>query len=264
LILFRHFNFLKENIVIMFKYLSEYKASFYSVLLEQFVFLGVNLLMFSVMVENFSDVVGWKFSEFVLFLALVDYMMVLTGIFAWRNWLKSEIISGDFNLKVLRPLNVFWFNYFYKLAHHAFLYSMLNLFVYGFLLFYFKINLVNVWLGVGLFFLIALFWLCFVEFYRSLDWIGLGLSEIFGRPFFNFNWNFKSFPAPFFKKFNLRFVLLIFPSYFLGALVLPVLRGFEVLNFWFYIWFLICGILILCGLISIIWRYGLKNYGAFG
>jgi ABC-type uncharacterized transport system permease subunit len=64
-------DFLKENIILMFKYLGEYKASFYSVLFEQFIYLFVNLLLFSILFNNFTDVVGWSFKEFILFLCLL-------------------------------------------------------------------------------------------------------------------------------------------------------------------------------------------------
>jgi len=262
--LVRHLNFFKENVVIMFKFLSEYKASFYSVLGEQIVFISVNLLLFSVMVENFADVIGWNFKDFVLFLCLIDFLNVFMGIFTWKNWLKKDIVSGSFNLMLLRPLKVFWFNYFYALSHYALLYTILNFFIFSFFIFYFGIELVNIFLAVGLFGLICFFWLCLVEFFKSLDWVFLGLSEVLWKPLSDVNWSFKSFPAPLFKKFGWKYLLLVFPYYVLAILVLPVLRGYEVVDFWFYVYFLSFGSVVLCLFIFGFWKYGLKNYEAFG
>jgi ABC-type uncharacterized transport system permease subunit len=161
----RHLDFLKENIILMFKYLGEYKASFYSVLFEQFIYLFVNLLLFSILFDNFADVVGWSFKEFILFLVLVDYMNVLMGIFIWKYGIRFDITSGDMNLKILRPMRTFWFHYFHNLSHHALLYSILNIFIYFGLLVFFDVAIQNTFVGIVLFLLVGVFWITLVEFF---------------------------------------------------------------------------------------------------
>ena len=262
--LVRHLDFLKENIIIMVKLLTEFKASFYSVIFEQFFFTIINVFMFSVLFTNFGEVIGWSFTDFILFLILFDFFEVFIGIFFWNDWLKIEIINGSFNLRNTKPMNVYWNTYFSKLSHYALLYTVLTFFIYSFFILYFSIELFNIFLGIGVFLLIGIFWISFSEFIRSLDWFFLGLSQIVWQPLNRLNYGFRTFPSPFFKSFNFKFLFFFFPVYLLGDVLLPILKGEEVLNLMSYIWFLVIGIVVLITCTSVAWRYGLSKYEAYG
>ena len=256
--LVRHLDFLKENILIMFKLVTEFKTNFYSIVLERTVYLFVNILLFSILFNNFGSVIGWEFSDFILFLLLVDFFAVLLGIVTWKSWIRYEITLGGFNSSITKPINIFWFNYIHTLSYYGLLYTILTFFISIVFILYFNIVFMNIFLGISLFLLIGFFWLSISEFFRSLDWIMIGLSGISWTPFRNLNQGFKNFPSPFFKNFEFKFLFFLFPNFLIAYLLLPILKGDTVINLMNYVWFLVIGSIVLITCTSIVWRYGLS------
>ena len=152
--LVRHLDFLKENILIMFKLVTEFKTNFYSIVLERTVYLFVNILLFSILFNNFGSVIGWEFSDFILFLLLVDFFAVLLGIVTWKSWIRYEITLGGFNSSITKPINIFWFNYIHTLSYYCLLYTILTFFISIVFILYFNIVFMNIFLGISLFLLI--------------------------------------------------------------------------------------------------------------
>jgi hypothetical protein len=75
----------------------------------------------------------------------------------------------------------------------------------------------------------------------------------------------KSYPAPFFdKNVVLKKILFVIPIFFIGSLLIPLINGNTLNEFYFQIIvLLVFNLLFFLGLI-IIWHYGLKKYEAFG
>jgi len=124
--------------------------------------------------------------------------------------------------------------------------------------------LVNVSLGLFLYLLLYIFLIILSEFIKSLDWILIGFSKGISKPFRSIEEALKTYPGKFFEDFKFRFILFFSPLYFVATLVVPVFRGINVVNFWFQIFGILVFSFIFGFLTFFSWRYGLKNYEAFG
>lgn len=248
----------------MFKRAVEYKANLYSVFLEQFFYMASLFIMFNILFTNFGSVIGWNFKDFILFMILADFLWIFIGMIVWRDWLKYDIIKGNFNLYILKPFNTFYFYFTFLFSHYALIYVILTFFIYSGFIIYFQVELFNIFLGLLVMILIGIFSVAFIEFIRSLDWLFLGFSMAVWSSVWHINNNLKNYPAQFFGKSTFRFFLLIFPNYFVAVLLIPIFRGYEVSEFWFLIKVLISLTFIFILGIYFVWKYGLKNYEAFG
>jgi len=256
--------FVKECFVLLFKKLVEYKTNFLMVFFVQIIHMIVYWLMMIFLFDNFSDLGNWAFEEFVLFFILNDFLIVFSGIFIWKSWIANSIIKGDFNNYLNKPINPYLFFFFLNMNFDSIVYGIVASFLYFGVLVFYGVSLVNVFLGSGLLFLVFIFFVVIYEFFYSLDWILLGLTNKVWKPYSSFNEIFRMYPGKFFENFKFRIFLFMSPLFFVATLVVPIFRGIEVVYFFEQVCFLVTFSLFLVGLTFFVWKYGLKRYEAFG
>ena len=101
----RNLNYLKENLIICFKSLSEYKLNLFNSIFEQLIFYFILIIFGKVLISNFGDLIGWSFIDYLLFLIIVDLSTTFTGIFVWDASVQKAIKTGSLNNFLFRPIN---------------------------------------------------------------------------------------------------------------------------------------------------------------
>jgi hypothetical protein len=74
----------------------------------------------------------------------------------------------------------------------------------------------------------------------------------------------QQFPTPFFKQTIFFYILMFYPFFFIGSLLIPFISGLEIWNIKLQI-FTLFGLTLLFFIVALVnWHYGLKKYEAFG
>jgi len=186
------------------------------------------------------------------------------GFLLWTPFLKNIIVKGDLNPFILRPINPFVGFTFINTNYNGAMYLFLTPIFYFIVLTYLKVQLENVILGLCMFFIILILNSLFVLWFKSLDFLLLGLSQISLGMEQDISSLIRTYPEPFFKGTNFRFIFLLFPYFLIGSLLVPILRGYEIWRIDIQLAIIISMIIIFSFGIYFNWHYGLKNYEAFG
>jgi ABC-type uncharacterized transport system permease subunit len=263
---FNHYlDFFKKNFEIMWKLTVEYKTNFYMNLFEVFILSSIAFFSYFLIGGVFENFISWTLGDYVFFSFLIYICFIFGGFFSWGKRLDWQLLKGDFNIFLTKPLNPFIFYIFLNLSGWALISFFGRIFFIFLTIYLFDIKLYNLGLAFLVFMLISINFLLVFQFLEALSFFGKKLSEIFGGMFywdiFNINMNY---PEIFFRESKLKYVLIFFSSFFVGSLLLPILRNYEIWNFWFQIYFLVIFNLILIILLFIMWKFGLKRYEAFG
>ena len=132
----RNFEYIKANLIIMWKNLIEYKANLYGSIAEQLLFFSVQFMFLFVFYTSFGDVIGWDLMDYVLFIILVDLIACFTGLFLWKNPLGSVITTGGLNQYLVRPSNIFIKYYFSSINSSAMFYVISDILLLSISIFY--------------------------------------------------------------------------------------------------------------------------------
>jgi ABC-type uncharacterized transport system permease subunit len=222
------------------------------------------IIFYRIIFDNFGGDLFWTANDFILHMILAAILFALGGIFMWKDALFHFIKDGELNVFLIRPLNRSYMFYTTHLASPAIVFLLIDFIVLIGFLIYSKIQLTNLFLGTVVALLIFLFFITVYSFMYSIDLIFLGVSESVGSVLFKMQSLFEMYPAPFFLKLSVKYLFMVFPIFFTGTLLIPVIRGYEVWNIGLQFSILI-GLIIFFFLGTIInWHYGLKKYEAFG
>ena len=262
----KYLNFLKENLIISFKTLIEYKADFYSILISNLIEIIIMFSFFSIIITNFSNIFEWTIIDFILYYLLFKVITSIAGIFLWQQTLFIEITKGNFNLLLTKPINIFWIFHLKNIPGIAFFEIILNLSLFTIVLYYFNliISTSQMIIFSSLTVLTIFFFLFFYLFIFSLDFIHLGLGDSLFNPVNKIVYFFLKYPSIFFKSFKYNSLLFLIPTFFIGSLLIPSLRNYQIYFFYEQIIFLIIINLLLIFLTYRNWKKGIKNYQAFG
>ncbi|MCA9460102.1 MAG: ABC-2 family transporter protein [Nanoarchaeota archaeon] len=261
----RNLDYIKENLYILKKRTIEYKTNTYISLFEQFWYYLIYFLFFYVLAENFSLVVSWNLGDFIIFALLIDFIHVFAGLFMWKEKFHLTMLNGNLNNYLIRPIKPKLAYYYSNLSVGALIFMLTNIIVFPFVIYYFKIELNNLFLSFIIFLLILLVYILSYFFSRSINFFSFGLASFFEtiREIGNITIG-KNYPFSFFEKFNFNFLLLGFPIFFTSSLLIPLLRSYEIIHFEFQIKVLFSLIFFFATSGYLLWHYGLKKYEAFG
>jgi ABC-type uncharacterized transport system permease subunit len=248
----------------MIKYLKEYKSNLYSGILMAIVSNFAFIAFFYIISNQFSDLLPWSFGDFYIFFLLLYIINGFAGFVIWREFLYITITKGDFNNYLTKPTNIFFLYLFNKISPNPIIYMSVNLVFLIFGIFYFSIELHNIFL----FLLFSVFLIVFISlvyfFLLSLDFLKLRLGEYAISSFFKVDILFHSYPFIFFERFEYKNFLFIFPFVFVSSILVPTLRDYTIYDLLYQLTFLIVASFILLLGIIFLWKYGLKRYEAFG
>ena len=261
----RNLDYFRENFIIMWKSMIEYKANFYNSLFIQLIFALIYFIYFSIISNEFGYLISWKFQDFLLFFLIYDTIFVLYGTFSWK-WedFKYTLTSGRLNNYIFRPFNPFFAYSFSKLSGAGFLMIIINLFIFPILFYFFEYEFSNIFFSFVVFCLICYGFFMLSSFFKSISFFSFGLSDSLQRLFYEFNEGVRTYPYSFFQNYSYSFLLFLFPMFFISSLLIPLLLGYEIWDINFQLLFLVLFNIVFTLLNLIMWHYGLKKYEAFG
>jgi len=264
----KSFDYVKANFFILKQNLIEYKANVFMCFIEHLVYFSSIVLIFNIIFSNFSEVINWKLSDYVLFFVLIDWICASSGIFVWRTpSLRHSIIQGDFNIILLRPIPKFLGYFFSNLNGNLLIYTIMNPIIHiTTLIIFFNIELHNIFIAIMIWTLVLINFTLMYEFFHSFEFLATSSSRSIKIIFDEINYSLaNNYPLQFFNKLDLKGILLFLsPLFFVGSLIIPILRNYPIWNFQLQIFILLISIIIFITGIYINWRYGLKKYEAYG
>lgn len=261
----RMFACIRQGIIIKFKALNEYKINLYFAFLHNLAWISIQIIFLTIIYNDFNDFLGWTFKEYVFFVLFLNSIYRFFGAFFFDVRLNVQLLQGEINSKLLRPINVFL---------------------------QYLISVIQIQATVVSFVYMTLFFIYILFFWSELDLFRLLLAIPFGilGGFFNFvvirsfdslaffmkNNNFfidvykKSsnifiyYPANMFKNNLNGLVFLIANVYYGTYATLFVFGKITYLEFYkLHIYLLLLNLFgVIC--IYLLWKYGLKRYEAFG
>lgn len=260
----RNIEYIKANIIIMWHYLTEYKINLFNILLTFGFVTIINIFIAYFISLNFGDTISWRYEDFLLLSAFSGILWGIYGMFHWTNEIHYNIVQGNLNTMLIRPMKMPIKYYFHSFAGGGFVYLMMSIFFLIFISLYFKIVFVNYLYGFLMFILILLFFSLSSFAIDSFNLIMLGLGNQFDVQFRNFNNNLLAYPSQFFSLSKIKFVLNFVPMYFVSSLLIPILTNKQISYFKFQMCILITMTIVSFVVLLINWHFGLKKYEAFG
>ncbi len=260
----KEINYINENFKIMLKSLIEYKSNFYSALAEQFFYyIALGILLF-VLYDNFGDIVGWSLKEFIFYMVLFDFLLIFTNIFFWGKDLVFDIPSGDLSQYINKPINPLIAYIFSRLSAETILQVVISsLFILGLILHY-QISFVTIILTFLVLLLISFVFFLFRIAITSFAFKAIGFTKYLYKFENTFFFIMQQYPTPFFMKTKLARVLMFYPFFFIGSLLIPMVSNTPIWNISYQltILFILAIIFLFIGIAN--WKQGLKKYEAFG
>lgn len=257
-----NFEYILVNIKNMLLVLKEYKLNAFTQFFNQIIYFATFFLFF----EALSSLLGrlqYSRLELFVYLILIDLCVTGIGVFDWGKSLKQDITRGIFNSYLIRPKNIFLLYQFSRLNSNAFIqhivgwFVLVGLVVYYELMYLFSVGVMILLVFVFIFYVLIRFMTSSISFYN------FALSEILYQNVFRAGSSaFKQYPAQFFELFPYQKLLMIFPMFFMGALVFELgLFNSFIISYFLILLFLISVCIILTFLL---WKFGLRRYDAYG
>lgn len=261
---FKHyFNYFKENFIVSFKSLVEYKTNLYNLLFIE-VFLAFSMLTFGfVLAENFSEQIGWTFFHFILLYYISMLVNDLAGMFYFNKSLFYRLTEGNFNSYLSKPGNpflIYIFSYSFNVLISVSIYTV----ILTVLFIYLKFSILNIFIALLVMFFSIILYVYFYHFLNSVSFFSLKSGEFLTRFLWNGNRLAGTYPYPFFNKLKYKFFMLIFPGFITSALTIPILFGDSIFDLKYQLIFLVILFLISFFGVKFMWKIGLKRYEAFG
>jgi ABC-type uncharacterized transport system permease subunit len=261
----RDIDYFRENIIIAWKTLLEYKFNFIFSFMEHYIYVFAHFILFFVLIENFGSELGWSMQDFVIFFILTELAYIFAGLFVWKDWLYIYLKNGDFNTFLFRPQNPYVAFFFSNLNEYAILLIMMDVFVYSAIIFIFQIEVVNLLASSIIFFLITILYITNIEMIRSFDFIAKNIVPSTIWPaFININKMFSKFPYTFFQNSYLKYIILFIPNVLIASLLMPLLRGKDIFVPSIQISLILILIFVYIIIIKRVWNIGLRKYEAYG
>lgn len=256
--------YIKVNFYIMWKKLLEYKNNMYFSAFEHYFFILTYFAFYFLIFDNFGEGLGWELYDYFVFFIFCEVLYIIAGTFMWGPSISEHILKGKLSDHLRRPFNPFFSFFFQEMNFYGLFLLIQDVVIYSVILFFLPIEFYNV--GFSILIMVLIILLILLEFYfvKSLDLIMLNLSLVVIKPFWSFYELTRQYPYGFFRNSGFRFVLLGFPFFLIGSLLIPLLRGYEVWNPLLQISVMIVLIFVFSFGIFFCWHYGLKKYEAFG
>ncbi len=258
-------NYFLSNLKITWLRLIEFKMNLYGAIIEQIFYYIGYFIFFLVIFNNFSDVINWTLGDFLLFMIIIDIIHVTQGIFEWKMSIKDSIIKGYINLYLSKPVNIFAGYTLSNLSTASYFFLISNIILLPIVIIYYNIELFNIALSFFIFIIITLLTLITGFFINSINFVSFGLSDVINNiEHIGTAQVAKSFPYQFFKESAIKYFMFAFPLFFIGSLLIPIIRNYPILNIEIQISILVTMIITLSILTYINWHLGLKRYSAYG
>lgn len=263
-IIMRNLFFAKEFLVIHFKTLKEYKTNIYLGLLSHLTFMIIISFTFFVLKQQFSEIFYWNLEEFILYLILME--LFLFFFHPWFRGLKSDLLTGQFNGYLTKPVSIFLNQSLSNLKLDTVIIGLgYVLLLFGYFTYIVQdLNVIRALITVLFSFIGGILLMSVRCTINSLAFFmkenGF-LSEIY---FGNFTNVFSYYPVSFFKESSIKYLGLIVAVIYYATIPTDFYFGYigysELFNYGILL-FVMISILALSSFI--LWKKGLEKYEGY-
>jgi viologen exporter family transport system permease protein len=260
----KHFWLGPDYVRLAVKRETEYKLSFYTFVLHQIVTVAIWLVFWKVLLGKIGDFGQWGFKHMVLLTGFVTINMGIWLTFSaiWR--LPREILSGEFNLYLIKPVHPFLHFMFRRLNLRSWPRVAIGVgtLIYGLATYdlgYEPVRIVLAGVTSLLSFLTS--FLPFAMVCLSAFWIGRAefLRDLFVELFVFQNYPLTEFPNVFIFVFTF-----VFPLIFSATVPVLVLTRWSLGASFGIVGLLVVIITVQILLFRVVWQRGLRRYESFG
>lgn len=257
-----YWNYFKVNYIISLKSLFEYKSNLYASLFIV-LFWDLAIIGFGFFFEDFLSIINFSLADYFLYLFLIYSISNLTWLFLDEKELELFLLRGDFTKFLYIPGNRF-LNYFNYIEFNSGVISIGNIVIFlPLILYYGNYSFQYCLLIILVYFLSLLLNIFTLQIINAINFYYYKASQSLFSTFFAVDEINMSYTPLFFEKSKFGLVVVLFQTFFIAKLVLPLFKGEIIDHFWFYI-------LILFGITStliigtlILWHYGLRRYEGY-
>jgi len=261
----RNLDYIKENFILVWKVLIEFKSNLYSSLFLQFFYYFNKYLFFYVLFSSVGDIIGWELIDYLILILIIDLLYSFIEFFNSNGNFSDYLLSGDLNLVTSKPQGIFFKFFFGNLRSSAILFLITSFIALIILFFQINFSLGNLILSIFIFILLVLLHLSISFFISSLAFLSKNLDSQFSNIYWTISNEVSNYPSQFFKNLKFRFIFYIFSGFFVSSLLIPLLRGYDFFINPFYQLGIILSLIVFFSLITFLnWHFGLKKYEAFG
>ena len=261
----KHIGLGPEYVRLAVKRETEYKLSFYTFVLHQIMTVAIWLIFWKVLLGKIGDFGEWGFKDMVL---LTGFLMINMGIWLtfsaiWR--LPGEILRGDFNTYLIKPVHPFLHFMCRRLNLRSWPRIVIGVgtVIYGLTAYDFEYEPVQIVLaGVTSLLSFLTSFLPFAMVCLSAFWIGRAdfLRDLFVELFVFQNYPLSEFPNVFIFVFTF-----VFPLIFSATIpVLILTRRLSLGASFGIVGVLVTLIIVQILLFRVVWQRGLRRYESFG
>ena len=243
---------------------TEYKFSFYTFVFHQIMTVVIWLIFWKVLLGKIGDFGQWGFPDMVLLTGFVTINMGIWLTFSaiWR--LPREILRGEFNTYLIKPVHPFLHFLFRRLNLRSWPRIAIGVgtLIYGLTSYDFEYEPARIVLaGVTSLLSFLTSFLPFAMVCLSAFWIGRAefLRDLFVELFVFQNYPLTEFPSAFIFMFTF-----VFPIIFSATAPVLVLTRLSLGASWGIVGLLVALITAQILLFRVIWKRGLRRYESFG
>jgi len=261
-----YFKIFWKSLKISFLTTWEYKIDFYSTIITQLFYFGIQFVFLGIIFSHISSLNGWSYGDIFFLILLNDLGLTIyetTGI----HGIFYTVITGFLNTKLVKPRNTFFLLAVEELNMPQIFFALFDFLLLLFAVFYFglSIGIIELLIGIILF-IVALPLLIFPIMYINTLSFFIGETEGIIGIYTSMVWSMKEYPLSIFNKFFILLFSILSPGIFL-FLYLPSAIMLGKLSIYWGIW----GILLSLALDFIgayifikFFKKGLKRYEGFG
>ena len=265
-----YLDFWYESFKISFKQVVEFKSNFYTAVLINITYFLVLIFFSSIFAEVIGDVLGWGFGEFVLFGYLLNVMFDISGFFWYGTGAKltNQIKTGNINSYLTKSGNQLLL-FLFRSRYNTIVFVLFDIILYiPYLIYLSDFIFINVLIGIFILIILIIFSVLFIHFLISFSWLFVELGGFLSdKVFFDLAQdNLRNYPFQIFSKNETLFsILKALPMFYVSILLVPIIAfgDYSGLNDINVLFIFILFFVLLFGIIFN-WRYGLKNYEAYG
>jgi len=260
----KHFKLVPEYVRLAMRREAEYKAGFYTFIVNQVIGMGIWLVFWRVILNRIGNFGSWNFPLVVVLSGFVGMNFGIWFTFSriWR--LPSEILTGSLNSHLLKPVHPFLHMLLKGMNLRSIPRICIGLGILIFGLVHYDLSYTPVRLVIAALTSILSFLATFIPFATVCllaFWIGRAefLRDLFIELFMFRRYPLSEFPNAFIMVFTF-----IMPLLFSGTVPVLVLTRFTVTKSLLLLGLLVAIISVQLSFFIFLWRRGLKRYESFG
>jgi len=260
----KHLIFFITRFKIALQTSKEYKSNLYSHILNDLVITITYMIFFKIVLGLIGNNLNWSYFDFWIYFLLLGIAAKSMYNFTLRKFSKI-LLTGDFNTVQLHPINRFLNSITKRITGHSTI-TTFNFVIILIISIIFKSEsyiLINIILATLFFIFATIYFYMYINFFESFAFFFKNIEQTVRFANNQVNYINEFYTPKVFESSKFKDFFYLLPSALYGYLTIEILKGNYFLSL-HYLYYAIIIFVIFCVSISILWKFGLKKYEAFG